>query len=111
MIAPSSLTASQLQELRSELLVERARLHRTIETVVAGALANSQSPEFHDTSPQYDAVVPTDVDARFDAVVGALARLEAGTYGRCNNCDQPIPFGRLLVMPEATHCVGCRPRG
>jgi len=23
------------------------------------------------------------------------------------SCHNPIPYGRLLVVPEATYCVGC----
>jgi DnaK suppressor protein len=37
----------------------------------------------------------------------ALARLDAGTYGRCEVCGQDIPAGRLEVRPAARTCVGC----
>jgi RNA polymerase-binding transcription factor DksA len=52
----------------------------------------------------------SDTDLRRDLVAAALARLEAGDYGTCSHCGEPIPFGRLLVMPEATHCLGCSGR-
>ncbi len=45
--------------------------------------------------------------SRLGAVVGALKRMEAGEYGLCARCGSPIPFGRLLVMPEAAECGGC----
>jgi RNA polymerase-binding transcription factor DksA len=45
--------------------------------------------------------------ARYDAVVAALVRVETSAYGICVACAKPIPFGRLLVMPEATQCVRC----
>jgi DnaK suppressor protein len=38
-------------------------------------------------------------------VVAALARIEAGTYGTCADCGQPIPDARLEVRPEAVRCV------
>jgi RNA polymerase-binding transcription factor DksA len=47
---------------------------------------------------------------RLETLVAALRRLEAGAYGLCLGCDQPIPFDRLNVMPEATHCMACRSR-
>ena len=28
-------------------------------------------------------------------------------FGRCKGCKQPIPLGRLLLMPESSYCVGC----
>lgn len=41
------------------------------------------------------------------AVTEALGRLDAGTYGICIRCRQPIPAERLEVMPTATMCVPC----
>jgi len=37
----------------------------------------------------------------------ALNRIEAGTYGICPGCGDPIPPRRLEIMPAATRCVGC----
>ena len=53
----------------------------------------------------------TRTDARYDAIIAAIARLVEGTYGICTGCQNPIPFGRLIVMPEVTSCLGCRSRG
>lgn len=38
----------------------------------------------------------------------ALARLEAGQYGLCEQCEQPIPAGRLNAQPTAVRCVACQ---
>ena len=40
----------------------------------------------------------------------ALARLDEGTYGRCENCGNPIPKARLQAFPRATLCVSCKQR-
>lgn len=40
-------------------------------------------------------------------IQGALARMEAGTYGVCVSCGEGIPIGRLQIVPFATHCVAC----
>jgi RNA polymerase-binding protein DksA len=40
----------------------------------------------------------------------ALARIEAGTYGRCENCGNPIGKLRLQANPRATLCVSCKQR-
>ena len=40
----------------------------------------------------------------------ALARIEAGTYGLCERCSQPIPPDRLDAFPYARHCVRCAGR-
>lgn len=41
---------------------------------------------------------------RIDA---ALARIEAGTYGDCIDCEEPIEPARLEVQPAATLCLPC----
>lgn len=46
--------------------------------------------------------------ARRQLVLDALARLEAGTYGRCVDCGQPVPEGRLEAKPEAARCLACQ---
>jgi DnaK suppressor protein len=35
----------------------------------------------------------------------ALAKLEDGTYGRCDVCGEPIGAGRLEALPWAVLCV------
>ena len=38
----------------------------------------------------------------------ALERLEKGTYGSCEECDEEIPAARLQALPFATLCVTCQ---
>jgi RNA polymerase-binding transcription factor DksA len=40
-------------------------------------------------------------------VADALGRVEAGTYGRCENCGKTIPAERLDALPYARHCTAC----
>ena len=40
----------------------------------------------------------------------ALDRIEAGTYGTCENCGGPIGKARLQAFPRATLCVACKQR-
>jgi RNA polymerase-binding transcription factor DksA len=37
----------------------------------------------------------------------ALARIDAGTYGRCVTCGAAIPEERLELRPFAGRCVTC----
>jgi RNA polymerase-binding transcription factor DksA len=43
-------------------------------------------------------------------VQDALARLEAGTYGACVDCGQPLPEERLEARPEAARCLADQAR-
>lgn len=37
----------------------------------------------------------------------ALAKLDDGSYGVCDNCAAEVPEGRLEVRPWSTRCVNC----
>ena len=38
----------------------------------------------------------------------ALGRVEAGEYGDCINCSEPLPEKRLEAVPWARYCVRCQ---
>jgi RNA polymerase-binding protein DksA len=40
----------------------------------------------------------------------ALDRIEAGAYGTCRTCGQPISEERLEAIPYATQCIDCKRR-
>jgi hypothetical protein len=55
-------------------------------------------------------VEPADVDsveALLDQVDGALARLDDGSYGRCESCGTIIADERLAETPTARTCAAC----
>lgn len=45
-----------------------------------------------------------------ERVRDALARIEAGSYGRCVDCGAQLPDERLDARPEAERCVDCQQR-
>ncbi len=40
----------------------------------------------------------------------AWRRLTEGEYGRCADCAEPIPAGRLRALPFALRCLPCQER-
>lgn len=55
------------------------------------------------------------VEAALDAmreqrgeVLAALERARTGAYGKCVDCGQTVPEGRLEARPEASRCVACQ---
>ena len=46
-----------------------------------------------------------DLEARYDTVLAALARIEKGTYGKCEVCGEKIEEARLVADPAATTCI------
>ncbi len=45
------------------------------------------------------------LEARYNGIKGALARIEAGTFGICEICQAPIEEKRLMVSPTARTCM------
>jgi len=37
----------------------------------------------------------------------ALRNIDDPDYGLCQECEEPIPFARLMAMPESDLCVAC----
>lgn len=104
----NALTAAQLRELERELRSTRARLERMM--VQQGS---EDTPRRRPGDPDGarangdERTIDQIAVARHRQLVEALRRLESGQYGHCERCAQPIPYGRLLLVPEATRCVTC----
>ncbi|MBW3581074.1 MAG: TraR/DksA C4-type zinc finger protein [Actinobacteria bacterium] len=49
--------------------------------------------------------------ASVEEIDRALARIEQGTYGRCEKCGELIPRERLRALPHASLCVRCKSGG
>ncbi len=37
----------------------------------------------------------------------ALTMIDNPDFGLCHECEEPIPFARLMIMPESDLCVQC----
>ena len=38
----------------------------------------------------------------------ALAKIEEGSFGLCEGCEEHLTFGRLMARPFATLCIACK---
>jgi DnaK suppressor protein len=117
----SAFLASQ----RQLLLDERANYIRSAE--VLKAQADSLALEHEPGDVQFDEEGgeggTSNVDRELDLVLSAqaraaaaeidraLAKIQAGTYGLCEQCGQPIPDARLQALPQAALCVACKSGG
>lgn len=37
----------------------------------------------------------------------ALSNMDDPDFGKCGRCKQPIPLGRILLLPHSRFCVHC----
>lgn len=98
-------------ELRKSLLAKREQLvHRIGGTqaterseAAEGQNDNAQLWEVSDIRDDLDSQAATELDQ----VNQALARLDAGEYGECTSCGEPIAEARIKALPYATLCIQC----
>lgn len=103
-----------LKDLRASLEEERsnlaARLAEMDEGDAGATLAFDHN--FADTSQvtaersEMEALVGS-LRESLDEVIEALAKMDAGTYGVCESCGQPIAPARLEAKPAARLCITC----
>lgn len=48
-----------------------------------------------------------DAYMQIEAVQRALARIDSGDYGLCEECGEPIMEGRLKAYPQTVWCTSC----
>ena len=104
-------------EMRVKLLARRRRLLGRYRNGIERAeeeLETHEMAEGDTANEQWGAHVLLELgeaDARALAeVVGAIARIDAGTYGTCIDCGASIASLRLQVLPAAATCVHCAVR-
>jgi DnaK suppressor protein len=101
------LLAYRLTELRADVhAADQARRD------ASGAAAHEVSDRKDEVAEQQfstmeGAQAQRDLD-EIGQVEAALHRLDAGTYGDCADCDEPIPLQRLFVQPAAPRCAPCQ---
>lgn len=52
-----------------------------------------------------NASIVADLETRYNGVLAALERVEKGTYGVCEVCNEPIEPARLDADPAARTCM------
>jgi DnaK suppressor protein len=100
----------QSQSVRELLEARRRRLsedvQRRITRIREGVIDPAKDPDPADAD-DLDLSLLEIVAATLRRVDCAIERLDAGRYGRCVRCHDPITDARLHAMPYAVHCQQC----
>lgn len=115
MTKSAALTPEQIEELRQELERERARLERSMPSTREAAKPVALDQTAVGRLSRMDALANQHLtqdlaareESRHTGIMLALERIAKGAYGQCERCGGPIPYGRLLVLPEARTCATC----
>ncbi len=103
--------AARLREERDEVRARLAGMTRDLESLFA-ASADSNADDEHDPEGQTIAYERSQLSTLIQgaqvhlAGIGAATiRLQRGSYGICEVCDQPISPARLEARPTGRTCV------
>lgn len=104
----------ELEDIRCELLWMRNELAGRLERIRRDA-SHAARPLAADAPDRAQEQENDEVLARLEASTAdllkqyehALARLEAGAYGRCEICGYAIEPDRIEALPQATRCLAC----
>jgi len=114
-------TGSELDEVRQELEADAAGLRADIaeaESQVADRLDRGLRDAGDDEADagvktyerEHEFVMTSNARNLLEQTEKALARIDAGSYGVCESCGQPIGKARLMAFPRAVLCVTCKQR-
>lgn len=107
-------------ELRAALTVDRAGTAERITALAADLETIMEASRLVATDDEHDPEGSTiafersqttkfldDAHKHLANLDSALERLDAGGYGTCETCGNPIAPGRLLARPSARTCITC----
>ena len=116
------LKKEELESYRGVLRNLRSRLRGDLDQMTDEALRRSTADSSSNLSnvPLHMADVGTEnydqeftlglienEQATLEQVQDALNRIDAGTFGKCVSCDEPIAKARLQALPYTRHCIQC----
>ena len=95
---------------RSELLSQQSKQLDSLHSADKHHLADLDELS-SDASDTDSLCALVDMESQtLEQIEAALNRIDAGSYGRCEGCEESIPPERLEVLPFAPLCVGCQQR-
>ncbi|GES34414.1 TraR/DksA C4-type zinc finger protein [Streptomyces angustmyceticus] len=112
-------TPDEVAAARTELMEETTRLRLEIvsaEDAIAGLMRDSGDGAGDDEADtgtknitrEHELALASNAREMLHQTERALGRLDAGTYGLCENCGNPIGKARMQAFPRATLCVECK---
>jgi hypothetical protein len=107
-----TLTSARIDKIRRGLGLELAQLKQRLAVAwprkaLAACEARYNVSVDHVRAGQRASGLYDRLQERRAEIVGALDRIQDGSFGRCAICGEPIPYTRLEVVPETHTCHRC----
>ncbi len=111
---PNQSTVTQLEELLAQVTEElKAIAEQNPDTGDWEAVPDKLEQAEADENSEADAAeelaarsaTVTELETSYRNINHALSKIEAGTFGRCEVCDEVIAISRLEILPSARTCT------
>ncbi len=116
------MTDTELMTYRRQLLALQSRLNTDVSDLADEALGkpgdevsvNLSHVPIHmadqatdNFEQQFTLSLMENEEQTLGEIAAALDRIEQGSFGCCEECQQTIPPSRLQALPYTRYCVGC----
>ena len=92
--------------VRASLETDREQLTEQLAELTGGSFDENFADSGQVAAEQGEAhALAASLQEQLDAVELALTKLDEGTYGVCERCQEPIPDARLEAMPASRYCI------
>lgn len=104
------MSQPDLTAVRDQLDSERADLARQLRELNGDGDAPGFDENFADSAQVAaehveNRTLAAQLQDQLDDVEAAIERIDAGTYGACEVCEQPVTAARLEAMPSTRFCI------
>ena len=114
-----TVSKTSLDSFRQALLQQRASLLDQLAQLRGGPIGRAEASAEHFGQPgdtraqaaserELEYALDAHETAALEQIDAALERIQAGTYGLCSDCGEPIAPARLQSMPQALRCIRCQ---
>jgi DnaK suppressor protein len=108
--SPAVDVLGELNRRRDELTAQISRLNAPREDGMAAIGFGKRAGDFTAIATEQEerAVTAEQLDLQLSVVNRAITKVSEGSYGRCDDCGQPIEGPRLDALPTAIRCLSCQ---
>ncbi len=108
------MTREEKERLKDKLLQEKAKVEKRVSSLKEltksiapdNAIGRVSRMDAINNKSVNEAALRT-AENKLKSIDNALQKIDHNDFGKCRRCGQPIPMGRLVVMPESSLCIRC----
>ena len=97
----------KLEEIRLTILDEVKEQYKSSKDNLNEQAADITDDATQSYDQQFKANFGEKKGNKLQLVEEAIKKIKNGSYGVCSECKNPIPEGRLELVPFTEHCVNC----